>query len=144
MVELEFNFLQMKTIIQANLDDLFHIAIRKFCNKNNIKEDTVFFMAEGILLQGDKKIRDIMNQTKKRDNKINLLVYSLDRDIKNENAIIESKEIICPKCFELCRIKIEDYMIKLFDCKNNHFTEINLDQFKETQKIDLCKNICSE
>ena len=70
MVELEFNFSQVKTIIQANLDDLFNTAIRKYCDKAHIKKETVFFMAEGTILQEDKKIKDLMNEISKREKKM--------------------------------------------------------------------------
>ena len=144
MVELEFNYLQVKTTIQVNQDDLFITGIRKFCSKNGVKEDTVFFMANGMLLRGDKKIKDLMNESEKKDKKKFILVYPFDRNTKQEKAIVESKEIICPKCFEQCRLKIYDYIIKLYDCKNNHLTQISLDKFKESQKIDLSKIICDE
>ena len=144
MVELEFDFKQEKTIIQVNLDDLFITAASKFCNKNNIKQETVFFMAEGIIIPGGKKIMDLMNETGKRDKKMHILVYPYDRNSKQEKTIVESKEIICPKCFGHCRIKIENYKIKLFDCKNNHLIEKSLDKFKESQKIDLSKIICDK
>ena len=144
MVELEFNYLQAKTKIQVKLDDLFISGIRKFCNKNNINEDTVFFMANGILLRGDKKIKDLMSESEKRDKKMNILVYSFDRNTKLEKAIVNSEEIICPKCFEHCRLKIEDYIIKLYDCKNNHLIHMNLDKFQESQKMNLSKIICDE
>ena len=101
-------------------------------------------MVNGLLLRGDKNIKEIMNENEKRDKKISILVYPFDRTTQIEKTIIESKEIICPKCFEHCRLKIEDYIIKLYDFKNNHLTQISLDKFEESQKIDLSKIICNE
>ena len=86
-----------------------------------------------------------MNQIEKRDKKIYIAVFPLYLN-DNKKVIVESKEIICPKCFEQCRIQIKDYNIELFDCKNNHLTIISIDKFKESQKIDLTKikcNICN-
>ena len=52
---------------------------------------------------------------------MNILVYSneLDKNNEKENKI-KSKDVICPECGELCRIKIIDYKIKINECKNNH------------------------
>ena len=71
-----------------------------------------------------------------------ILVYTKDSENK-EQVIAKSKEIICPTCQEPCRIKIENYKIKLYDCINGHTKEnIQLIDFKDTQKIDLSKIVC--
>ena len=61
---------------------------------------------------------------------------------QNDNYIVESKDIICPKFFEECRTKIIDYIVNLFESRNNHLTAIKLEIFKEYQKIDLSKIKC--
>ena len=79
---------------------------------------------------------------------MNVLVYERTQTIINEGKV-QSKEIICPKCWENCKISIDDYKIKLFDCKNRHeINNILLSEFKNTQiidetniKCDNCKNI---
>ena len=38
----------------------------------------------------------------------------------------------CPECGEICRIKINDYKIKLYECKNKH----------EIDNISLKENMC--
>ena len=66
---------------------------------------------------------------------------------KNEKLkdIIKSKYIICPKCGENCRIKIENYKIKLFDCKNGHsINNILLDDYEDIMNVDLSKIICDK
>ena len=82
-----------------------------------------------------------MNQIEINNKKMRIFVISLNND-KNDKSIVESKEIICPKCYEQCRIKIDDYIINLYNCKNNHSTVIKLDNFKEFQEIDLSKIKC--
>ena len=54
-----------------------------------------------------------------------ILVYIKDSENK-EQVIAKSKEIICPTCYKPCRIKIENYKIKLYDCINGH-TKENID-----------------
>ena len=141
MVELEFDYDQSKMSIQANLTDDFRTIINKYCQKAQIDKNTVTFWAHSVQIKEDKMIIDVMNQIEKRDMKMYITVFSLYLN-DNQIAKVESKEIICPKCFEKCRIKIEDYSIILFDCKNNHITYMSLDKFKESQKIDLSQIKC--
>ena len=52
---------------------------------------------------------------------------------------------ICPECNENIKIKINDYKIYLYDCKNEHkIGSILLDEFDNTQYIDISKIICDE
>ena len=69
----------------------------------------------------------------------------INSDIKKEDIFIQAKEIICPQCNESCRIKIENGKIKLFGCINNHnYVEIDILNFKNTQKINISKIICND
>ncbi len=142
MAQLEFEYLQNKMIIQVNLTDFFSIACNKYYQKSDIKPNSVFFMNKSVIIPGNKKIIDLMDETEKESKRMHIAVFPLDIE-GNDKVIIESKEIICPKCFELCRIKILDYNVYLFDCKNNHSIIIGLDKFKESQKINLTKIICN-
>ena len=48
----------------------------------------------------------------KENKKMNVLVY--DRNTTNINErIIKSKDIICPKCGELCLINFDEYILKI-------------------------------
>ena len=127
MVELEFEYLQFKYVIQVNLTDSFSKSCDQFYQKAEIIPKSVFFMANSILLTGDKKIGDIMNETEKYNKKMHISVFPLYLDGKDK-VIVESKEVICPKCLEQCRIKIQDYIVYLYNCKNNHSIMIRLDK----------------
>ena len=53
--------------------------------------------------------------------------------------------IICPECKEKTFIKVEDYKIELYNCKNGHqIKDILLDKYEELQNIDISKIICQE
>ena len=54
-----------------------------------------------------------MNEINKKISKIRVLVFLIEDKKANKQASIKSKEIICPKCKEPCRIKFENYQIKL-------------------------------
>ena len=54
-----------------------------------------------------------------------------------------SSDIICPNCKENVLMNINNFKINLFGCKNNHkYSNIILNEFQESQKIDLNKIIC--
>ena len=142
MVELEFDYQQNKIILHANLNDYFSTIFWKYFQKSQLQQNSVIFFAHSVQIQENKRLIDIMNQTEKRDNKMYISVFRLYIN-DNEKVVVESKEIICPKCFEQCRIKIEDYNIRLYDCKNNHSSLMKLDQFHESQKIDLSQIKCN-
>ena len=145
MVEIEFRYFQDEIKIQVNLDDYFKTAINRFYQKAKLEENSVIFLHNTFSLDETKTIKEIMNETERFNKSMRIDVFPVYIK-KIENYIVDSKEIICPKCSEQCRIKIEDYIIKLFDCKNNHQSMIRLDKFNESQKIDLSKikcNVCN-
>ena len=147
MVSVEFVFNQMKTVIQANLTDEFSHIIQKFSQKTLIPPSSVYFVANGGPLIPELTIEKQMNESNKKNNCIKVLVYSNDdeEEKENEEILIKPKEIICPECYEPCRIKFENYKIKLFDCINGHITEnININNFQEKQQINAAKIICEK
>ena len=59
----------------------------------------------------------------------------------SNNNIIKSKSIICPECKENIRIKINDYKIKLYDCKNGHnIDNILFEEYEKYTKNRYFKN----
>ena len=79
---------------------------------------------------------------------MNILVNEIEEEEKIQNSqdeyIIKSKTIICPQCKENIKMKFENYIISLFDCKNKYkIDNILLDKFESTQTIDISKIICN-
>ena len=141
MVEIEFNFEHRITVIQANLDDTFQDVFNKYFQKSNIALNSVHFVANGIIINPEQKVRSQMNNI--NNNKIQVLVFLNDEE-NEENVITKSKDIICPKCFEPCRIKIDNYKIVLYGCINKHITNnIKIKDFPNTQKINESQIICT-
>ena len=145
MVELEFDYQQNKVFMKVNPSEYFNTIINQYYLKAQIEPNSVTFFAHSVQIQENKRVIEVMNQLEKMNNKMYIMVFPLYIN-NNKNVVEDSKEIICPKCYEQCRIKIEDYKVNLYDCKNNHSTVLELNKFKETQKIDLSKikcNICN-
>ena len=113
MVELEFEIDQDKIIVQANLTDSFNNVLTHFYTKTNIEPDSVVFMVRASKIQGDKKISELINEEEKQNKIMHIKVFRNYNSDKNDKVIVDSKQVICPKCSEHCRIKIEDYIIKL-------------------------------
>ena len=143
MASIKFIYKQIPFDIHANENDLFKDVIEKFAQKSNVDLKTVYFTADGGIIQGNPIIKEILKNSKEKS----ILVQMYDED-ENEKVYIESKEIICPECKEPCRFQMDNYKIKLSNCKNGHIAEnIKLKEFQNKQKVnytDIICDICKE
>ena len=147
MSEVEFIYNGITTIIQCKLNDKMKNICQKFKEKANINDNTsIFYSYDGkVGFNEELSFEEIANREDKRRNKMNILVYANQTIIINNNNgnVVKSKNIICPECNENIKMDIKDYKINLCDCKNGHRIEnILLNEFEETQKIDLLNIIC--
>ena len=141
---IEFQYLQNKIIFQCKENEKLNELINKFIKKFHIsysKENTLFYIYSGKTFNdSDQKlnINEIANEFDKERGKMTILVEETSM-----NDLTKSKDVICPKCRENIKLKIENYKIKLFDCKNQHITSnLSLQDFEKSQYIDLSKIIC--
>jgi len=139
MVEVEFNYNEKKTIIQCKLNDKIKNICQNYLNEINEDKSNIYFTYNenaGNNFNEELTFQEMMNSDDKKRNKMNILVFK--NEIKQEeNDIIKSKDIICPKCGESIRIEIINYKIKLSDCKNGHIIDnILLNKFEKTQYIN--------
>ena len=139
-IEIEFNYQGQITNIQCNTQDNVNNIFQKFINKLNIDINLIYFLYSGNIIEGNSIIEKIINSTDKERIKMTLLVNNKE-DINNNTMIIKPKDISCPKCGEISRINITDYKI-LLQCKNGHNKgNILLNEYKNTQKLDISKII---
>ena len=139
MVEIIFSLNQMITKIQGNLKEPFKNVIDRYIQKSNYKRDELCFLGNGGIINENEIIENLMNIDDKNNNRMNILVEIIIND-ENGNKIIKSKDIICPECKESCRIKIENYKIKLFECPNKHIIKnIKFIDFNNTKKLIYLK-----
>ena len=108
--------------------------------------NSICFLANGKNINPEKTIASQMSKLNKQNKKMTVLLYLLEENDKDkEQIIVKSKDIICPKCQEPCRIKLDDYKIKLIECSQNHVTEsIKISEFKNTQNINISNIICDK
>ena len=139
-----FTFNGINTKIQCNKEDKMKDICIKFVNKIGIDINSIYFLYNGIQLNLDLILNQQINEIDRDKNEMNILVYEkLKSTIIINDGIIKSKEIICPKCKENCKIKFYDYKIKLYDCRNKHeINNILLDEYNNTQNINELDIIC--
>ena len=150
MVEVEFNYNGIKTVIQCKLNDKIKNICQDYLNEINEDKNNVFFSYNenaGNNFNGELTFQEMMNEEDKKRNKMVILVFKSELE-KEENDIIKSKDIICPKCGESIKFEIIKFKIKLSECKNGHIIDnILLNEFEKTQyinnkeiKCEICNN----
>ena len=108
MVEIEFNYLQLKTIIQANLNDTFLNVLLKYKNKSEIDLDNKCFLYNGKIIEKNEIVKNILNTIDKENKKIIILVNDISSGTTiTKMNLAKSKDIIYPKCKEVCQFEIK-------------------------------------
>ena len=142
MEKVIFIYKGIETIIQCNINDKIKDIYKRYETKIGIDISKLYFIYNGNQINNNLALNEIINEEDKRRNIINILVNENNETIKKDN-IIKSKEIICPECKENILIKIDEYKINLFNCKNNHnINNILLNEYENIEKIDISKIIC--
>ena len=147
MAEVEFNYNSIKTIIQCDINEKMIDIFNKYIVKIRKDKNEIYFIYDGNKIEENKKdikFNELANKVDKERKKMNILVneISINKEEKNRK---ELEEIICNKCGENIRIKIDNYRIKLFGCKNGHeINNISFEEFEEIEKIDDMKIICDK
>ena len=143
MIDIEFNYDQQITMIPTKLDEPFKNVINKYLLISLLPPKFVFFMANGKLINQEEKVENQINQINIESRKVSLLVQLIEiGEVANDFA--KSEDIICPTCFEPCRIKTENCKIALFGCVNNHSTNLKITDFLKTQKINILNIKCEK
>ena len=147
MAQIEFRYNGTNTIIQCEEGQKMTEICKKFLIKSNAKENDIYFIYDGQSnFQFNKNLTFIQmaNSYDKTRKKMNILVYDKN-DMSEIDNKITPKNIICPKCNEIIKMKIDHFKINLFECKNNHyFKEITLNELCKSQTLDLRKIQCGK
>jgi len=132
-----------QTIIQCNANEKLNIICERFINELQLDKSKIYhYIYNGNIINKDLTFEEQANNEDKTECKMNIIVVDEMNKIKNEN-IKESEEIICPECKENILIKIDEYKINMYNCKNNHkINNITIKEFDNTQKIDISKIVC--
>ena len=139
MSELIFAYNGQSINIQAQSNEILSAVIDKFCLKANVNRNKIYFLYNGEKLNENIKVDEIKLNN---ENKRIILVYD-NNDINNNNYLKRSNEIICPKCYKNAFIEIDNYKIRIKNCINKHNNIILINEFEDSQLIDLSKIICN-
>ncbi len=143
MIQINILYNGKNITIQANINDKMNEILKKFLIKAELEDKSVYYIYKGNIIDKELELEKIIGEEDKNLNKMNIIANIKEEIINNE--IIKSRFIICPECKEKTFIKIEDYRIELYNCKNGHkIKDILLDKYEELQKIDISKIICEE
>ena len=138
MPEVIFVYNDNTISIQAQSNEILSLIIDRFCIKANVNRNNICFLYNGGILNENKTVDEIkINEENKK-----IIVYD-NNDINNNNNIKRSKEIICPECYKNIFMEINDYKIKLKNCINKHDRNILIEEFENSQLINLSKIICN-
>ena len=85
MAQVEFNYNGNKTIIQCNLDEVMKDIIQRFIIKIQLKNEKVFFLYNDEVLNKDSSFEELANE--------------LDKNRKQMNIIVNTKEELKDKLF---------------------------------------------
>ena len=144
-MNIEFNFQDSNIVIQSTNEDSLESICQHFCTKANENYKDINFLYNGNILKEEmnKKIEDIANKLDIERKKVNIIALKELESNTPKEEFIESKNIICPECGEISEIKSEDYRFNILGCKNKHSSnDLEIDEFKKTQLIDISKVIC--
>ena len=131
--------------IQCSLDEKMKDIINRLNNKlknNKFDINKVQFLYSGKLINFELTFYEQSNNLDKERKEMTIIIMSTDT-ISLNKGLVKSKEIICPTCKENCLINIDNYKIKLYNCKNNHLIDnILLKDFNDLQTINENEIIC--
>ena len=140
-LKVNFEYNSNKITLQCKREDKMNDLLEKLKIKINIEIDKIYLLYNGNKINVEMKIEDIMNNEDKNKNEMNIIIISIDDTNTNEN-IKKADDIICPQCKENVLIKIKDYKIRMYNCKNNHNNIILFKEFEDTQNIDISQIKC--
>ena len=135
MSKVIFNYKGKEEAIECSKDERMKDICQRFSLKSKIDLNRIYFIYNGNRINEEVYYNQLINEEDRNKNVMNILVY-------DEN-IYQSNGIICPECKENILIKIKDYKINLYECKNGHsLKNILLKEYEKTQNINLSKIIC--
>ena len=144
MIKIEFQYKDSKTNLLAKNGDKIRKICTKFAEKSQIDINHIYFMYLGNIVNLDLHVEQIVNKTDNERKLMEIIVIDRPNDQVDKNIIIP-KFIICPICQEAARYEINNYRIKIYNCKNGHVVDdILLKEFESTQLIDESLIICDQ
>ena len=136
MIKVEFEYKEGKCFIQATLGEKMRKICNKFAQKSQVDINSFFFMYSGNIVNLELTIEQIITKIDKKRKIMSIIAFDYANEQGNNN-MVRSPHIICPICKETARFELNNYRIKIYNCKNGHIIDnILLKEFEKTQLID--------
>ena len=116
--------------------------INRFMIKINNKENNLDYFYNDKRINIDLTFNEQANDIDKIRKKLNIIAIK-DKEPKNIIKDIISKDIICPVCKDNVLMYMDNFNYNFNGYKNNHNNEISLNEFEQSQKIDMSNFICN-
>ena len=146
MSNILFQYNGQKIAIQCDIKDKFKDIIKKFFIKSQIQDDNnLFFLYDGNKIDENLALEQIINKADKEKKELTILVEEqpLDSILLLKNKEYKTEDILCPKCGDNILLRIKDYKINLYNCKNGHNIEnILLSEYENTKNIESSNTLC--
>ena len=98
MAQIDFLYNGIITTILCKINDKFKDIIKNYTSKTGNNINKVYYLYSGQKIENyELTFNDISNEIDKKRNKMNIQIIN-GENINDNNKIIKSKEIICPKC----------------------------------------------
>ena len=136
MNQITFSYNQIITKIQYNHNENIKDVISKYLQKSGLDKNKINFLYSGKNIDSNDEDTKITGKDP--------IILVIDNSNNEDDVILNSNNIICPKCKTCSRISINNYKIRLYDCENKHNIEgILFDKFNDTQNINISKIKCN-
>ena len=136
MNQVSFSYNENIIKIQYNQNENLKEIISKYIQKSGLDKNKINFIYSGYTIDSNKENNKIIGTDQ--------TILVIDNLNKEDDVIINSNNIICPKCKTCSRISINNNKIRLYDCDRKHNIEgILIDKFNDTQKINISKIKCN-
>ena len=141
MIKAEFAFKNNQIFIMCNEDDKMEEVCKRFGIKAETDLKNLVFLYGGII-DLNKTVSSIMNKFDKERKIFSIVVDDLSKQNSNKPEFVKSIIPICPKCYENVEFDIINFKINLSECKNGHKINMLINEYEQSQRINLNKIIC--
>ena len=143
MIKVDFNYKGIITSIQATENSILGDICKNLCLKVNVDINSLLFLYGGNKVNEKSTINELANRNDKERGKMSILVVDINSE-DEETSLKEINQVVCPICKNSCRLHIDDYEIRLFDCFNGHPSKtIPLNEYALTTNIELTEIKCA-
>ena len=88
--------------IKSQKNDLIKNIFKKYEETKGLNHEEVCYLFNGNIIDENSTIENMINKDEKQ-NEMKLLAYDFKED-EYDDLLVQSKEIICPGCKEICEI----------------------------------------